>query len=226
MSLPPNRVFCKICDVREFATAELCANFGADYIGLHCISEIKTDRLFDFQKIVKELPTRYPQLGIVLVTRRREIDAVTQMVKVIQPSHVQLHAPWSRKDILNLRAELVFRGYSHIQLIGVVGLHKEGLEQVKERSSVVDLLILDRTLYTETLPLGFTLDPSQYKEAMSWVGDTPVFIAGGLSPENLKQYIEILNPYGVDVQTGVEYPSRRGVKDPGRLAAFLRALKS
>jgi phosphoribosylanthranilate isomerase len=50
--------------------------------------------------------------------------------------------------------------------------------------------------------------------------DLKLIAAGGLAPENVKQAIETLHPWGVDVVSGVE--SAPGRKDPGRVFNFIR----
>ena len=50
----------------------------------------------------------------------------------------------------------------------------------------------------------------------------PVLLAGGLRPENVRQAVAAVRPFGIDVSSGVE--ASPGVKDPGRLRALFAAL--
>ncbi len=50
----------------------------------------------------------------------------------------------------------------------------------------------------------------------------PYFLAGGLSLENAGKAIELLNPYALDVSSGVE---KNGLKDKGKMAAFVDAIR-
>lgn len=51
----------------------------------------------------------------------------------------------------------------------------------------------------------------------------PILIAGGLRPENVKTALDTARPDGVDVSSGVE--SAAGIKDPEKIAAFVRAVR-
>lgn len=66
---------------------------------------------------------------------------------------------------------------------------------------------------------GQLFDPV-YAAAVVRAARVPVFLAGGLTPENVRDAIARVLPQGVDVATGVEYAPGR--KDAGKVQAFVR----
>ncbi len=63
-----------------------------------------------------------------------------------------------------------------------------------------------------------------WDRAAALAATRPVILAGGLDPDNVGEAIGRVRPWGVDVSSGVE--SRRGVKDAGRIAAFVAAVRA
>jgi phosphoribosylanthranilate isomerase len=78
--------------------------------------------------------------------------------------------------------------------------------------------------------LAFMLDPSsgrgiaaEVELAREVASRVPMWLAGGLSPENIADVVAQVRPWAVDVSTGVETD---GAKDPAKIAAFIRAAKA
>lgn len=65
---------------------------------------------------------------------------------------------------------------------------------------------------------------ADWTEAAALARGRQLVLAGGLTPENVGEAIATVRPYGVDVSSGVE--SKRGVKSPARIAAFIQAVRA
>jgi phosphoribosylanthranilate isomerase len=161
----------------------------------------------------------------VAVTRQQDVSEVVRIVESIKPSAVQLHAAWAATSIMDLREKLGAVGLDHIRILGVVASSEQKLERAANLREAIDFLLVDRTLY-EASPDKFAVTARQFWRAKKMVHPVPVFLAGGLTPENVGEHIAEMHPDGVDVQTGVEYLGRRGVKDFERVAAFISAARA
>jgi phosphoribosylanthranilate isomerase len=71
---------------------------------------------------------------------------------------------------------------------------------------------------------GGTGETGDWAIAQHLATRTPILLAGGLNPENVVAAVRVVNPWGVDVASGVE--SSPGVKDPARISAFIAAARS
>ena len=80
-------------------------------------------------------------------------------------------------------------------------------------ASAADLVLLDNGYGT-----GETFDWSLVRDV-----HRPYLLAGGLTPENVTEAVKTLEPFGVDVSSGIETD---GHKDPDKMRMFLDAVRS
>jgi phosphoribosylanthranilate isomerase len=66
--------------------------------------------------------------------------------------------------------------------------------------------------------------PVNWTDAAMVARRTKLILAGGLNPENVGEAIRSVNPYGVDVSSGVE--ASAGIKDPGLIMQFVAAVRA
>jgi phosphoribosylanthranilate isomerase len=71
---------------------------------------------------------------------------------------------------------------------------------------------------------GGTGVKADWSAAAELAQEYPILLAGGLTPENVAQAVRQVNPWGVDVASGVE--SLPGVKDANKMKAFVKAARS
>jgi phosphoribosylanthranilate isomerase len=70
---------------------------------------------------------------------------------------------------------------------------------------------------------GGTGQPADWGLARDLAIQIPILLAGGLTPDNVREAIRQVRPWGVDVASGIE--SSPGCKDPDRMAAFINAVR-
>lgn len=216
---------CKICDVREYGTAQLCADLGADLLGLHATHGVKPARRESLLEITRRFPNEFPHVGLVVVTLATAPEVIADIVDVLRPTHLQLHdGSWTAGAVARLREYLANRSSGSPLLIGVVRVPADA-ERVVEISQATDMLLLDRTHYgTDEERASAT--PADYLEAMRHNSNKPTLVGGGLNPDNVELYLSLLKPWGVDVQRGVEIDGSRGRKDPEKLRTFITRVKA
>lgn len=96
----------------------------------------------------------------------------------------------------------------------------DALRQVEEVVNRVHLTLLDKRV---SGALGGTGHAFDWRIASEIACRHPIFLAGGLAPQNVRQAIAAAHPWGVDVSSGVE---TAGVKDPAKIAAFAAAVRA
>ena len=167
-------------------------------------------------EIVGALP---PFLATVTITYEASYDGLVEMLEVCRTPVLQAHGPHDPDVIRRLKLAL-----SHLKVIKSVSVTgPAAVDEARAWEGVADSLILD-SVDPDTGRLGATGLVHDWAVSRRIVRESrlPVILAGGLTPENVAEAISAVEPWGVDVHTGVEIDGRLS-RD--RLARFVAAAR-
>ena len=161
-----------------------------------------------------------PGVASFLLTSLMDARAIIEQQKRCATNVLQIVDQLVSGTLLEISEALP--GIKIVQVVHVVG--RKSIEDAQIASQFADALLLDSgNPNLETKELGGTgriHDWATSREIREKV-DAPVYLAGGLTPENVGEAIETVQPFGVDVCTGVR---TNGVLDQRKLARFFEAV--
>jgi phosphoribosylanthranilate isomerase len=209
----------KICGNRTIDDIAAAADMGADAIGLIVGVRHRSEDALEPAQAANLLRSVPVFVSSVLVTLFVTAEQVLQLHKAVPTSTIQLLDAIPIEEVDIIRSALPY-----VPLIKAVGVTDEqAIDIARSFESHVDALLLDTHVGDRIGGAGTVHNWSISRRIVAAVSK-PVILAGGLRPENVIQTIEEVKPYGVDVNSGVEFPN--GEKDPDRLRQFIRVAKN
>jgi phosphoribosylanthranilate isomerase len=213
----------KICGNTSLEDARFAAESGAHAVGFVFAPSPRQVEPNLVSKITQQLPAQLEKYGVFVDAG---FDEIVSTVAECGLTGVQIHRSSDESLLSRLRwhfAHLPRR----INILRV--LHYKDHDPIFDqqltelgRNDALDGVLVDSST---TRAVGGTGTTFNWLEARnSFLRAAPhlrLIAAGGLAPENVKQAIQILRPWGVDVVSGVE--SAPGKKDPARVQAFIRS---
>lgn len=204
----------KICGLRSRADLAAAAAAGAAYGGLVFYPPSPRHMsLADTRWVAEALPEG---LTLVALTVNAEDVELAAILDAFPVDIFQLHGSESPERVAEVRERF---GKPVMKAVGVAD---EGdLDGLPDYADVVDMLLIDaRPPRHAVLPGGNGVSFDwRLIEGRRW--PAPWMLAGGLTPDNVAEAVRLTGAEQVDVSSGVE--SARGLKDPVRVAAFVRA---
>ena len=211
----------KICCIANVREAWLAIRHGASALGL--VSEMPSGPGVIPEKMIAQIARSIPPgVASFLLTSKQEPSVIIAQQKRCGTNIIQLC------DRLNIEYYRVLRkslpGIGLIQSIHVAG--REAVEEAVTIAPHVNALLLDsgneRLKIKQLGGTGRIHDWTLSREIRQKV-KVPVFLAGGLDPANVSAAIKEVQPYGVDVCSGVRTD---GKLDPRKLSAFFKAVST
>jgi len=199
----------KICGITNWADAKRAVDAGADFLGFNfyaksprCIAPARARR------IVRRLPKSVSAVGVFV---NENEEKMVDTARAVGLTALQLHGDESPAEVARLRRILPV-----IKAIRAGKSFRPAQLAKFRRASAILLDGFDRRLRGGT---GRTVDWRLARRANRY---GRVFLAGGLTPENISEAIRAASPFAVDVCSGVE--AKPGKKDPKRVRAFMSAV--
>jgi phosphoribosylanthranilate isomerase len=179
----------------------LAIKYGASALGL--VSEMPSGPGMIDESLIAEISSKVPPpVATFLLTSKQNADEIIVQHSKVKTNTLQLvdHLPHS--ELMKLREKL-----PAIKLVQVIHvLDEESIEEALSVQKFVDALLLDSgNPKLEVKELGGTGRTHNWEISRNIVErvNIPVFLAGGLNPENVKEAIEIVQPFGLDICSGV-----------------------
>jgi phosphoribosylanthranilate isomerase len=217
----------KICGVTNVADAVAAVESGADAIGLNFyrggrryIDAIVARRIHDAVS---------GQVECAGVFVNDTVDTIRATCASAGLELVQLHGD---EPTLLLKQLYEDARSENLQIIRARRFGSNGVQEIQadlaacraDAGRAPDAILIDAATAGEYGGTGRVADWEQIAGYRQWLGDVPLILAGGLTPENVAEAIRIVRPHAVDVASGVE--TSPGQKDPAKMRDFVAAARA
>jgi len=211
----------KICCISSVAEAQTAISFGANAIGLvgkmPSGQGVITDDLIC--SIAKTVP---PPIATFLLTSETSSGGIINHHRKVKTSAIQIVDALKLGSYRDIREKM-----SNVKIVQVIHvLDEKSIEEAIKISEKVDYLLLDSgnpNLAVKELGGTGRIHNWAISRKIVEQSKVPVFLAGGLNAGNVREAIEIVQPFGVDVCSGVRSDCRL---DERKLEAFFMAVLS
>ena len=218
---PSYKTRVKICCIASIEEAWMAIEHGADAIGL--VSAMPSGPGPISEYLIAEIARTVPaSVGTFLLTCKQDVSSIIAQQRFTRVNTIQICDRLIEGTYNDLRNALP--GIKLVQVIHVTG--SESVQEAVEVAPLVDSILLDSGNQSLAIKeLGGTGRVHDWKlsRKIRESIDVPMFLAGGLKPENVAEAIEEVRPFGVDVCSSLR---PEGNLDLGLLASFFSAIES
>ncbi|MFB5580487.1 phosphoribosylanthranilate isomerase [Bacillus albus] len=197
----------KICGITNIETAKRACEYGADALGFVFAESKRKITLEQAKEIITELPAHVLKVGVFV---NESVEVIQKIADGCGLTHVQLHGDEDNHQIKRL----------NIPSIKAIGVTSEA-DMKNAQAYETDYILFDspkekfhggngKTFSWELL----THMPKELREK--------TILAGGLNALNIEEAIRTIQPYMVDVSSGVE---TEGKKDVEKIKQFIKKAK-
>lgn len=196
----------KICGIKTIEAADVAAQAGADFIGFIFTPSKRKIAPSNAAFIAKALPSHVKKVGVFV---NETVESMLRIADQVGLDVIQLHGD----EAPSVAKQLPY------EIIKAFPVKQENLSYIQEYPC--NYYLLDSPLGGSRGGNGTTFDWDLTSDLS--IDPKKIMLAGGLTPENVQQAINQVNPVGVDVSSGIE---TNGEKDYHKIKHFIDLVKS
>lgn len=210
----------KICCISSKEEAKIAIDCGADALGL--VGHMPSGPGVISDELIKEIAASIPPpIASFLLTSETSATSIIQHYNKVHTSAIQIVDELQKREY-----DLIRKVLPQVKLIQVIHvLDDNSVKEAIEVSEFVDALLLDsgnpKLKVKELGGTGRTHNWKLSREIKESV-DLPLFLAGGINKDNVRQAIEAVQPFGIDLCSSVR---TNGMLDRKKLEAFFKILQ-
>jgi phosphoribosylanthranilate isomerase len=207
----------KICGITREEDVAVAVAAGADAVGflVGVPSSPRNLTIKRAETLLRQVPVF---VNSVVVTTPQSIEGLAEICERLKPTAIQIHGKKS------FDAQEVRQRIKGTRLIKTVYVTEDVLnETALEGLKAFDAVLLDSFTKGQYGGTGRVHDWTLSRQIKEAVVPLPVILAGGLKPENVKKAVQTVQPYAVDVASGVELGP--AIKDHKKVLAFIENAK-
>jgi phosphoribosylanthranilate isomerase len=210
----------KICGFMEQGDVTEACRAGADMIGVIVDAPVRRsvtpERAMSLFSVVPKSVSR------VAVIVPKDVDHAIRIVHELNPDYLQTHGSMAAAELKDIKEATGVRIIAVVSVPQKVEKPQRIIDQALDVAKVADFILVDTEHAGKGGGTALTHDWNMSRLVREAI-DRPLILAGGLRPNNVRAAIKAVEPYGVDVASGVE--SEVGKKDPKLIREFIRAAR-
>ncbi len=207
----------QMAGIRNVKDALMCTDCGVNIIGL-LVGQTHNSDDFITKELAKEIKQALPNtVKTTLITHLEDAKEIINIAKFIGVDYIQLHSHLKESEVEKVRKALPDKKLLRLIHINSDGTLLTDISKIKIADFYFTDSINKKTNQVGGTGLTHNLDTDKM---LVETLDKPVFIAGGLNPDNVGAAVKYCNPYGVDVNSGCR--AKDGSRDKAKVIAFVK----
>ena len=207
-------MFIKICGIQNKETLICCENNQINFFGMIFYTKSPRNINIENAKMLQKISENFKINGVGVFVDKN-VSELKDIITKIELKFIQLHGSEDNTYIKNIKK----MGVKVVKTISVS--NKNDLNEIDKYKSA-DYFLFDYKPLKDELP-GGNSKSFDWNILKNLETDKPWFLSGGVNSNNIQQILEDINPFGVDLSSGVE--KELGIKDNRIIDNLIEKLK-